>query len=193
MIEQFKTFFNAQGHAAIGEDVINLLRAGIAQLTNEEREEALFYVLKGEVEDEDLQEKAASVACVYLLMEAGVSPNITTQVGVSPLNYACSFGYTECASLLIASRASTIEISPHGGQSLLDAAVSNDHFDCLQLLLENGATQVINHRDGDTGYTALDVAVSDECYDLLLNHGGVLSEDLDLNVAGDGSDAGDMN
>ena len=173
-LKEFKTFFDSKNDEGISDHVANQFKALINQLDGEQLKDALFYVLRGDVEDEELREKPASVECVELLMEKGVDPKIENSTGTTPLSFATSFGYTECARLLIDHGADAREIDGTG-ESLLEMAVRENRIGCVQLLLEKGAAEGINYIDESIDMTVLDVAENDgcaECVELLRSYGG---------------------
>ncbi len=90
---------------------------------------------------------------VARLLQAGVNPNISNQLGMPILNYAIFSGYTRIASLLISKGA---YINGDGTYIPLHVAVRANKPAMVQLLLKEHAD--INKQD-KAGYTALILAV----------------------------------
>ena len=105
------------------------------------------------------------------LLDAGINPNITDYDGDTPLVYASEEGYTEIVKLLLDSGADADpNLQEQGRYTPLIVSSDND-YDIVKLLLENGADPNIQNHEG---YTPLIWATIMGCNDivkLLLENG----------------------
>lgn len=83
--------------------------------------------------------RAGATDVVEGLLEAGVSPNVTTLEKDTPLNYAAFEGHTEIVRILLAAGADpNIQNERFGSTPLMNAA-NNGHIEVMRLLLAGGA------------------------------------------------------
>jgi ankyrin repeat protein len=80
---------------------------------------------------------------VELLLANGADVSSCVALGATALDGAAVFGNLQCAKVLIAAGAD-VNRSSHGGLTSLHRAINRNHAAMVQLLLDNGATAVIN-------------------------------------------------
>ena len=122
-----------------------------------------------------------NVECMEALLAAGGDPNSTTKRGVAPLAVATWRGHVVCANVLL--QHGTALDAAGGGVTALHNAARARRVQCLELLLEAGAsTEAVSSR----GKTALHLAVwahATRCVRLLLIAGAsVHAVDGDCNT-----------
>lgn len=109
-----------------------------------------------------------NAACVNVLLQAGVSPNVERE-GVNPLLIACVNKDTESVRLLLNAGANPDKSSGgeiHNVTPLIYACITGQ-VECVKLLIQAGANV---HARADNGMTALDFAIQrgeQECANLL--------------------------
>eukprot|EP00605_Chrysophyceae_sp_TOSAG23-4_P001590 GSChrysophyteH1.ASY1.ANO1.1745.1 assembled CDS len=124
-------------------------------------------------------------ACATLI-KRGARINELDSAGYLPLYYACSFGHTACAKLLL--EYGTDPSSYLSGHSAIEVAARNGHTPCVKVLIRFGADL---EDMGLRGVTALNSAVAGghmDCTIALLDAGADISgknmnEDTPLHVA----------
>ncbi|XP_062522340.1 cortactin-binding protein 2-like isoform X2 [Corticium candelabrum] len=109
--------------------------------------------------------------CVQLLLQHGAYVQAVTKAGRTPLHLAASGGFRQCLQHLLNAahyQGQTSELVNHtdrDGWTALHLAARSDHKGCLSLLL--GCTEVSVNVQDNWGRTALDMAASNECKDIL--------------------------
>eukprot|EP00953_Heterococcus_sp_UTEX-ZZ885_P019286 10775-Heterococcus_DN1.PRE.1 len=120
------------GHAAAVEW---LLQRGVpVNAVNDDNFTALYYANMNDCDDPAIAE---------LLLANGADVHIRTSIGTTVLQGAAIVGYTECAKVFI-NAGVDVNIAADNGMSALHLAVMHNHSAVAQLLLEHGATAVLN-------------------------------------------------
>lgn len=78
------------------------------------------------------------------LLDFGISPNVSTYDGNTPLMYASQNGYYSIAKLLIENGAN-VNAVPYDGNTALHASVLSNHDSIAELLMDNDAD--VNHKN----------------------------------------------
>ena len=95
------------------------------------------------------------IPAVKLLLEFGANPNVTNQLGVTPLMHAAGSGAEIYTAMLIEAKAE-LNLQDCKGDTALMHAVHAASCEVVSLLLAAGADQTIRN---DRRLTALDLAV----------------------------------
>jgi uncharacterized protein len=125
-------------------------------------------------------------AMAQLLLDSGADVHIQSKGGLTVLDSAAFTGNLECAKVLIAAGADVNHSDNTGKYTCLHEAITHNHSAIVQLLLENGATAVINRivpapcSHGTVDMTALMMCGEADTVKLLLAAGADVSVSTDV-------------
>lgn len=80
----------------------------------------------------------------------GQDPNVSNDLGRTPLHLAASFGFRECAEALIDGGAALSPVDKYGGDTPVHMAAFRDRAEMIQLLASNGADVDAHNGNGQT-------------------------------------------
>jgi ankyrin repeat protein len=138
------------------------------------------------------------IACLLLLLDSGVDPNVRTanEYRATPAQICSIVGHVKCLALLL-DRGVDIHSQDKNGSTLIHEVCTKGHLKCVKLLISRGAR--INERDRD-GLTPLDWARAldnSDCVQFLLEQNAVgsrraaympvLTEDIKVQTRDDSS------
>merc|ERR1712166_1313895 len=126
------------------QEILGLLRAIPASAIDTYGYTALHYAAR-----------AGNTAVVDILIEAAADPN-SNSCGFSALHRAAFTGHSAVVRTLLAAKADANLQDTDEGASPLHKAVSRDHIDCAELLLNAGAGDLRNSKGCSVGDLASD-------------------------------------
>ncbi len=101
-----------------------------------------------------------------LLLDAGIDPNARDQQGRTPLTLASRIGFTPAVQILLEYKAS-IDLQDGNSMTALLYAASNEHLECIKLLLAAGADPFLANA---WGHTPSSIARTLEAAQLIQDH-----------------------
>jgi ankyrin repeat protein len=89
-----------------------------------------------------------SVACLRLLLDAGIEVNTRDMADETPLHKAAAFGMIECLRELVYSRGADLEATNVHGEMPLDLAQEVHQLDSVFVLLNASAKRAASLKSG---------------------------------------------